>query len=239
MRLYDYGPSPNCHKVRILLAQLGRDYERVPTDIFGGDTLRPDYLEKNPGLTTPVLEIEPGVYLPESGAILLYLAEGTELLPDDPIERAHVHRWMMYEQARLFAIVGALRFFVLTGRIDPESREARQQLRFSTAAVGQAESHLASHDFFVGGRYTVADVALYGYLQVAHEAGVEMGAFPNVGAWLDRVREQPGHVADLEPYPENAQVGRSRSIYDLVIERPAEPDEEVRSPRADGATAAG
>jgi glutathione S-transferase len=150
MRLYDYGPSPNCHKVRILLAQLGRDYERVPIDIFGGDTLKPDFFEKNPGLTTPVLEIEPGVYLPESGAILLYLAEGTEFLPDDRLERAQVHRWMMWEQGRLFAIVGALRFFVTTGRLDPESPQAKQQLRFSTAVVGQAEGHLANHRFFVG-----------------------------------------------------------------------------------------
>jgi glutathione S-transferase len=218
MRLYDYGPSPNCHKGRILLAQLGREYERVPTDIFGGDTLKPDYFEKNSGLTTPVLEPEPGVYLPESGAILLYLAEGTEFLPDDPFERAHVHRWMMYEQARVFAIVGALRFFVQSGRLDPDSAQVQQQLRFSTAIVGQAEAHLASHDFFVAERYTVADIALYGYLQVAHEAGVQMDAFPKVAAWLDRVREQPGHVADLEPYPENAQVGKGQSIYDLVTD---------------------
>src|SRR5688500_10111493 len=148
MRLYDYGPSPNCHKVRILLAQLGREYERVPIDIFGGDTLKPEYFEKNPGLTTPVLEIEPGVYLPESGAILLYLAEGTRFLPDDALERAQVYRWMMWEQARLFAIVGALRFARGTGRIDAESREARQQLRFSQAIVGQAEGHLAANEFF-------------------------------------------------------------------------------------------
>jgi glutathione S-transferase len=216
LRLYDYAPSPNCHKVRILLAQLGREYERVPIDIFGGDTLQPDYAEKNSGLTTPVLEVEPGVYIPESGAILLYLAEGTAFMPDDPLERAQVHRWMMFEQSRLFAIVGALRFFVLSGRLDPTSLQARQQLRFATAAVGQAEVHLGGREFFVADRYTVADVALYGYLQVAHEAGVEMEAYPNVTAWLDRVRAQPNHVADLEPYPENAKVGKGRSIYDLV-----------------------
>ena len=216
MRLYDYGPSPNCHKVRILLAQLGRDYERVPIDIFGGDTLKPDFFEKNSSLTPPVLEIEPGVYLPESGAILLYLADGTGFLPDDPLERAHVHRWMMWEQARLFGIVGALRFFVLSGRLGPESPQAQQQLRYSTAIVGQAEVHLADHEFFVADRYTVADIAVYGYTQVAHEAGVEMEGFANVAAWLERVRAQPGHVADLEPYPDNARAGRGQSIYDLV-----------------------
>jgi glutathione S-transferase len=217
LRLYDYGPSPNCHKVRILLAQLGHDYEKVPIDIFAGDTLKPDYFEKNSSLTTPVLEVEPGVYLPESGAILLYLAEGTDFLPDDPIERAQVHRWLMFEQARLFALIGALRFFLLTGRIDPQSEPAQQQLRFAAAAVGQTEAYLAGgHEFFAVDRYTIADIALYGYLQVAHQAGVDMDAFPNVGAWLERVRAQPNHVDDLEPMPENSRVGRSQSIYDLV-----------------------
>jgi glutathione S-transferase len=124
---------------------------------------------------------------------------------------------MMWEQARLFAIVGALRFFLLSGRLDPQSAQARQQVVFSTAIVTQADRHLAGREFFVADRYSVADIALYGYLQVADEAGVEMEPFANVAAWLDRVRAQPNHVADLEPYPENARVGQGRSIYDFVM----------------------
>ena len=88
MRLYDYSASPNCYKVRLLLAQLGIEYERVPVDIFGGDTLETEYADINPSRRTLVLEPEPRRYIPESAAILLYLAEGSELLPKDRFERA-------------------------------------------------------------------------------------------------------------------------------------------------------
>ena len=221
LRLYDYGPSPNCHKVRLLLAQLGRDYERVPIDIFGGDTLKPEFMEKNPGLTTPVLEVEPGRYLPESNAILLHLAEGTEFLPEDRFERADVYRWLMFEQARMYGIVGTLRFGLQTGRLDPESDAAQQQLRYATAVVGGVEGHLASHEFLAAGRYTVADIAVYGYMQVAHQANVDMEPFASVAAWMERVRSQPNHVDDLEPMPENSRKGKSQSIYDLLEAQPS------------------
>lgn len=216
LRLYDYGPSPNCHKVRILLSQLGREYERVPVDIFAGETLTPEFMEKNPGLTTPVLEVEPGTYLPESNAILLHLAEGTEFLPEDPLERAEVYRWLMFEQARMFGILATLRFLVTTGRLDPDSDIARQQGRFATAVVAGVDGHLATREFLAAGRYTIADIAMYGYMQVADQATVDMAPFANVAAWLERVRSQPGHVADLEPMPENSHKGKSRSMYDML-----------------------
>src|SRR5687768_9563857 len=121
MRLHDYGPSPNCYKVRLALAQLGVDYERVPVDIFGGDTLTDDYARINPTRRVPVLEPEPGRFIPESGAILLYLAEGSELLPDDPVDRAQVHRWLFFEQTQIYPTAGGLRFLVGTGRIPAEN----------------------------------------------------------------------------------------------------------------------
>jgi glutathione S-transferase len=214
LRLFDYASSANCYKVRLLLAELEREYERVPVDIFAGETMTPEYARMNAGLTTPVLELEPGSWLPESGAILLHLAEGTELLPADPIERAHVHRWLFFEQAAVLSVIGALRFRVLTGRLDPEGEEARRQARIGAAIVATLNAHLAEREFFAAGRYTVADIALYGYVHVADEATVDLEPHSHLRAWLERVRERPRHVADLAPYPANARPGASRSIYD-------------------------
>ena len=212
MRLYDYGPSPNCYKVRLLLAQLGTEYERVPVDIFGGDTLTDEYAAINPSRRVPVLETDDGEYLIESGAILLHLAEGSSFLPDDPTARAQVYRWLFFEQSSIYPTVGGLRFLVGTGRIDAENAPKGP----SVQALKVLENHLSEHDFLVGDSYTLADLALFGYVHVADEGGIEMDRFPAVQRWLDRVREQPGHMNDLEGFPENATVGESRSIYDAA-----------------------
>jgi glutathione S-transferase len=210
MRLYDYAASPNCYKVRLLLAQLGIDYERVPVDIFGGETLDDDYSKVNPGRRTPVLEPEPGKYLPESAAILLYLAEGSDLLPGDQFERGQVHRWLFFEQSAVYPTVGGLRFLVGSGRMKPEDTPKGP----SVQALKLLEGHLAESDFLVGDRYTLADLALFGYVHVAEEGGIELDRFPAIQRWLERVTEQPGYMNDLEPLPANARVGESRSIYD-------------------------
>ena len=131
LRLYDYAASGNCYKARLLLAQLGRSYERVPVDIFAGETLTDEFERINPARTTPVLETEDG-YLSESNAILVYLAAGTPLLPDDPFELAQVVRWLIYEQTDVTPIRN-LRFVLLVGRLasdDPRRpRAGRTQTR--------------------------------------------------------------------------------------------------------------
>jgi glutathione S-transferase len=210
MRLYDYAASPNCYKVRLLLAQLEIEHERVPVDIFGGDTLAEEYARINPGRRTPVLEPEPGRYIPESAAILLYLAEGSDLLPEDRFERAQVLRWLFFEQTQVYPTIGALRFLVGTGRMNPEETPKRP----SVDALKLLEAHLAEHDFLVGDRYTLADLALFGYIHVAEEGGLEMDRFPAVQRWLERVTRQPRFMNDLEPLPQSARAGQSRSIYD-------------------------
>jgi glutathione S-transferase len=209
MRLYDYAASPNCYKVRLLLAQLGIEYERVPVDIFGGDTLEEEYADVNPSRRTPVLEPEPGKYIPESAAILLYLAEGSGLLPDDRFERAQVHRWLFFEQTQVYPTMGALRFLVGTGRMNAEDTPKRP----SVDALKLLEAHLTAYDFLVGDRYMLADLALFGYVHVAHEGGLDMDRFPAVQRWLERITEQPGFMDDLEPIPESARAAESRSIY--------------------------
>ena len=210
MRLYDYAASGNCYKVRLLLALLGQPYERVPVDIFAGDTLTDEFAARNPERTTPVLELDDGQTLTESAAILWYLAEGTELLPDDRLARAQVLRWLCFERAFTPAVAGA-RFQVMTGRTDDETPLLLDKGR---CALAQLDRRLEGRDWVAVDAPTIADVALFGYAHVADDAGFDLTAHPAIAAWLDRVRALPAYVNDLIPYPPNARPGASRSIYD-------------------------
>jgi glutathione S-transferase len=214
MRLYDYSASCNCYKVRLLLAQLGRAYERVPVDIFAGGTLTDEYAAMNPARTTPVLETDDGRFLPESAAILFYLAEETPFLPDDPFERAEVVRWLVYEQTDVIPTMGGLRFRLLVGRLTADDPDAVRRKEGSQEVLRLLDDHLAEREFFVGGRYTIADIAIYGYTHLAHEAGIDLEPYAQLRAWFARVEQQPGYVEDVEPYGANAAPGAGRSLYD-------------------------
>ena len=185
-------------------------------DIFGGDTLTEDFAAKNPARATPVLELSDGEYLPESNAILLYLTEGTELLPQERAERAQVHRWLFFEQARIVPIIGALRFRLGTGRASLDDEGARAQRRMGVGLTALLAQHLEGRDYLVGGRFTVADLCLYGYMHAAGDAGIDTGRFPALEAWFGRVRGRSRHVADLAGFPENSRPGKSQSVYDLL-----------------------
>jgi glutathione S-transferase len=214
VRLYDYPASCNCYKVRLLLAQLGQPYERVPVDIFDGETLTDEYAAMNPARTTPVLETDDGRFLPESNAILFFLADGTPFLPDDPFERAEVVRWLVYEQTDVIPTMGGLRFRLLVGRLTADEPDAVRRKEGSLEVLRLLDDHLAERGFFVGGRYTIADIAIYGYTHVAHEAGIDVQPYPNLRAWFERVEQQPGYIEDVEPYGANAAPGAGRSLYD-------------------------
>jgi glutathione S-transferase len=205
MRLYDYPPSANGYKVRLLLSWLGRPYELVPVDIFAGESRTEDFLQhKNPDGRIPVLEPEPGRFLAESNAILLYLAQGTALLPGDAFERAQVNQWLFFEQNSLEPNVGTVRFWHLTGRATRYPEAFRLRVERGHEALAALERHLRGRAFLVGERPSVADVALYAYTHVAPEGGFALERYPAVGAWLERVKARPGHIGALAPYTANA-----------------------------------
>jgi glutathione S-transferase len=213
LRLYDYPASANCYKVRLLLAQLGREYERVRVDIFDGDTLTDEYERLNPHRSTPVLELPDGRTLVESNAILWYLAADSALLPADPFLQAQVCRWLIYEQTDVMPMIGGLRFRLVTGRIAPDGDEAARRRAGAHEALGILDRHLSSRPFLAADVYTIADVAVFAYAHVADEAGLATSAYPRFREWLDRVAAQPAFVDDLEPYPANASVLAGRSTY--------------------------
>jgi glutathione S-transferase len=202
MRLYDHPASGNCLKCRILLRRLGLAYETVVVDLFRGETRTPEHFARNPDGRVPVLELDDGTTIPESGAILLYLAEGTALLPADRLARARVHAWMFFEQNQIEATIASARFLAAAGR-DREAPEAfadkvaRGRAAIETLARGLADGR----PFAAGADYTVADIALYGYVHCAGDAGADPRAHEHVGAWLQRVEGTAGFVNDLAPFP--------------------------------------
>jgi glutathione S-transferase len=210
MRLHDYDASGNCLKVRLLLGLLDRPYERVPVDIFDGDTLTDAFGRLNPVREVPVLELDSGELITQSGAILWYLAEGTPYLPAEPLDRARVVQWLSFEQERVMGALGGARFRLLTGRDDPA---LAGRLATGRAALDVLDAHLAAAPFVVAGAPSIADLALYAYISVAADAGVDPAGWPAVAAWLDRLRALPGFADDLVPYPANARPGSGRSIY--------------------------
>jgi glutathione S-transferase len=214
LRLYDYAASCNCYKVRLLLAHLGQAYERVSVDIFDGETLTEDYGRINPMRTTPVLEAAPGSYLPESNAILVYLARGSQYLPEDPLEFAQVIRWLIYEQTDVVPMIGGLRFRLLVGRLKPSDPDALRRRSGALEVLVLLDRHLGSRHFFVGDRYTIADIAIFGYAHRASEAGLDLTPYTGIRDWIERVTQQPGFMEDVEPYGANAAPGAGRSLYD-------------------------
>ncbi len=205
MILYEHPSSGNCLKVRVMLDQVGADYTRVELDLFAGETRTPEHFARNPDGRIPVLELDSGEFLAESGAILLHLAEGTEYLPGDAPARAQVHAWMFFEQNQVEANLGVARFLALSGRASAQPEVFEDRRRRGREALVTLERGLQGRDFVVGGTYSIADLALYGYVHVAPDAGVELDEHPAVAAWVARVGALPGFEEGLAPMPPHAR----------------------------------
>ena len=198
--IYGYSPSGNCHKLRMLLGHLGRDYRWVETDSPHGATRTAAYLAKNPNGKVPMIETDDGRVMVESNAILTWLADGTKYFGGDAWDRAQTLAWMFFEQYSHEPYVAVARFICGWTPINSPRRADLPNLRQrGDHALGVMERHLASNEWFSATGYGIADIALFGYTHCAEDGGFDLSRYPNVVAWLDRVRAQPGFVA-MPPY---------------------------------------
>jgi glutathione S-transferase len=200
--LYSMRRSGNCYKVRLALAQLDILYNLIEIDILRGDTHTPDFLAKNPNGQVPLLQVAPDRYLPESNAILWYLADGTPLLSADPIARAATLQWLFFEQHGLEPNVGAAYFWLtlVKGGRDLQQYAIEDWMEEGYRSLGVMEKHLARHPYFVDDRYSIADIALYAYSHLAEQCDFDLSGFPAIRDWLARVAREPRHIAmDWQP----------------------------------------
>ncbi len=205
--LYDNPASGNCHKVRLILALLGIEYERRELSV----TDYSDRLEVlgglSPTLNVPTVVLEDGRPLAESNAILWYFADGTEYLPVDAYERARVLQWMFFEQYKHEPGIAVVRFWdsiAPPGLTPPPGLEAKREEGW--VALKAMERHLREREYVVGEGLTIADIAHFAYTHVAHEAGFDLEPLPAVRAWLARVESQPG-IVPMEPLGEHGAGG--------------------------------
>jgi glutathione S-transferase len=195
MRLYNSQLSGNCWKVRQILALRGIEYERVEVDVFDRSN-RPQLLgSKNPALRVPTLELDDGEFLAESNAILWYFGDGTPYLPADPLPRARVLQWMFFEQYEFEPTIAVARFWIaLLGEREKYAAELEAKWRGGNRALTALNSHLDGREWLVGNGFTIADISLYAYTHLAEEGDFDLGQYPNIQAWIDRVAAVPGYV---------------------------------------------
>ena len=196
MLLYNSQVSGNCYKVRLLLAHLGIEYERRELSVADRSN-RSDVLGGlNPALRVPTMVLDDGRSLGESGAIIWFFGEGTRFVPKDPFERAQVLQWMFFEQYDHEPAIAVVRFWLAYSGRQREEFADRLDERVAAGyhALDALERHLDGRTWLVGDGMTLADIALYAYTHVAGEGGFELERYPAIGAWLERVASEPGHV---------------------------------------------
>lgn len=193
-KLYDFLPSGNCYKIRLLLNQLHIPYQRINIDILQQQSRTPDFLQINPNGKTPVLEHN-GRCLSESNAILWYLAKESELLPTNDFTQAQVLQWMFFEQFSHEPYIAKSRYWISILHAEAQYREQLAELKpQGYKALNVMEAHLAKNDFFIENRYSIADIALYAYTHAAEEGDYDLSIYPNIQNWFKRIESQPDFI---------------------------------------------
>lgn len=195
-RLHHFWNSGNSYKIRLLLSELERPYDSAALDRANRAQKEAAYLAVNPRGQVPAWEEAPDRVLTESAAILFYLAHGTALMPKAPWLQAQVVSWLLYEQQHLCNQgVGMAHYWTfVTGQGEARKAEVEAAREKSRAEFAYLEKRLEGRDWFVGDGMTVADIAIYGYTHRAPVAGIALEPYPNLSAWLARVRARPRHI---------------------------------------------
>lgn len=193
-RLYDYLPSGNGYKVRLVLKRLRIPYEFVEINIVNGGSRTPDFLARNPNGRIPLLEVPGKGHLPESHAIISFLADGSDLIPAAPFERARMWHWMCFEQYQLEPSIGTVRFWLHTLRKTRAELGEKliEKKKSGYAALDVLEEGLRDRKYLVDDRCSLADISLFAYTHVAQEGGFDLQPYPNVRRWCDRIASEPG-----------------------------------------------
>ena len=198
-RLYQMQDSGNCYKVRLLLNHLQIPCEYIEIDIIRGESRTDAFLKKNINGRVPTLQLDETTYLPESNAILWFLAEDTRFLPQDKLARAKVLQWMFFEQYSHEPFIATSRFWIsVLQQADRFSDQIEAKRSGGEAALGVMNRHLQENDYFVADQYTIADIALYAYTHVAEEGNFELAPYPAITTWLTRVQSQSRHITLLD-----------------------------------------
>lgn len=193
MKLYDYLPSGNSYKVRLMLSYLSVSYDHVLLDIHKGETRSGEYKSKNPVGQIPLLELSDGRRIAESNAILFFLAQDTPYWPLNHFDRAKALQWMFFEQYKHEPSIAVARFIRMYA-MDDRAGELDNLMPRGATALSVMEQHLSKHNWFVGAGPTIADIALYAYTHVAGDGGFDLAEYPCVSAWLERMSDHPKHI---------------------------------------------
>ncbi|KAB2834833.1 MAG: glutathione S-transferase family protein [Candidatus Dadabacteria bacterium] len=197
LKLYDHPLSGNCYKVRLALSQLGVEYEKEYLDIFKGEQHSSGYQSVNPNRKIPVL-VDGGFHMWESNAILLYIGKKyspNRLYLEDLEGYGRMAQWLFFGKTSIDPNLAVARFF--TKFLPPENRDEKRLNELRTqgnAVLGLLDSHLEVNDYLAG-RYSMADIACYPYVNLAPEGGIDLSPYPSVMLWCDRIRSQPGYIS--------------------------------------------
>ena len=194
-KLYDFLPSGNSYKIRLLLNLLEIPFTRIDVNILERQTRTSEFLQKNPNGKIPLLEISPDRFLAESNAILYYLSQGTKYFPQDKYAQAKVMQWLFFEQYSHEPNIATARYWIsILKQPEKHEEQLKHKHRLGDKALKVMEQHLSDCNFMVGDTYTIADISLYAYTHVAEEGKFDLTQYPSIQAWLKRIAANPKHI---------------------------------------------